>query len=46
MCQDLLLQDVKYIFFRCICMMGKEKEIHSIEDKNTDFGMVRQGSES
>ena len=32
--------------FKCICMMGKEKEIHGIGDKNTDFGMARLRSES
>lgn len=31
---------------KCICVMGKGKEIHSIGDKNMDFGMARLGFES
>lgn len=32
--------------FKCVCLMGKGREIHSIGDKDMDFGMARPGFES
>lgn len=35
-----------FIKLKCICVMRKGKDIHSIGDKNMNFGMATLGFES